>query len=370
MSIDNSYFVSCKDNHDCPVVEPYKGKHAVKTASFFDLIRKLQNKCMPLNWTYKPLKVEIELTNGCNESCPHCGMSAQPVSKSTSLSRDILLSLPSQLKALGIPGISITGGEPFTIQQKMLALLSECRGKVDVVKLTTNGYWADSLEAAKEKLILLADHGLMESRLFRPLLMLSIGEQTVPFKYIVNVIMAVQTLFKNETISLCISSLSLGSKNDNISNLECCYKKMTGKFFPWDNIFLTERSYISAGRGSIDPQLPQRAFPIEKMCKERGCFKQTIGSYVVPTPLIKANGDAYCCSVFGMPNELALGNLYNKSIKEILEEANTNLYIRVLTEGNLPALRKLAGPLDGNVVVDNFHEACWKLITAHKNKVL
>lgn len=369
MSIDNSYFISCKRHEPSSVVDPNRGKHAFKSASFFNTVRQLQEDRMPFDWVYRPLKIEIEITNGCNENCPHCGMSAQPISRSTLLRRDVLLSIPSQLKALGIPGISITGGEPFTSMETLLELLSECRKKVDVVKITTNGYWANSLDAAIEKLTLLAEHGFTESRLFRPVLMLSIGEQRVPLERVVYVIIAAQTLFGNEALALCISSLSLRLGNERISDLECCYKEITGKSFPWDVVFLTKRSYISAGRAGLDSSLPHQAIPIDKMCKDRGCFKQTIGAFVVPTPLIMVNGTAYPCSVFGMPDELVIGDVYNKSIKEILETANSNFYIRVLAEGNLPALRKIVSDSQlGDVVVDNFHEACWRLIAAHRKQ--
>jgi len=371
MSIDNDYFISCEHHRPCPVVEPYMGKHAVKSASFFDTVQKMQDERMPLDWVYRPLKVEVELTNGCNESCPHCGMSAQPISQSTLLRRDFLLSIPYQLKALGIPGISITGGEPFTAMPNLLELLSACRDKVDVVKITTNGYWADSLDAAKAKLTLLADNGFIESRLFRPVLMLSIGEQRVPLERIVYVIVAAKTLFKSKALALCISSLSLRLGDERISDLEGSYKEITGNTFPWDSVYLTKRSYISAGRALLDTRLPKKLIPIEKMCKDRGCFRQTIGAFVVPTPLIKVNGTAYSCSVFGMPDELVLGNVYNNSIKEIIEAANNNYYIRILAEGNLPALRKIVSDTDslfGDVAVDNFHEACWRLIAAHRGQ--
>jgi radical SAM protein with 4Fe4S-binding SPASM domain len=371
MGTDNDYFTSYQHHSPFPAVEPYMGKHAVKSASFFGIVRKMQDDQMPFDWVYRPLKVEIELTNGCNESCPHCGMSAQPISQSTLLPRDFLLSIPSQLNALGIPGISITGGEPFTAMPNLLDLLSECRDKVDVVKITTNGYWADSLDAAKAKLTLLADNGFIESRLFRPVLMLSIGEQHVPLERIVNVIVAAKALFRNNELALCISSLSLQSGDERISDLEGSYKEITGNPFPWDSVYLTKRSYIAAGRARLDTRLPKRTIQLEKMCKDRGCFRQTIGAFVVPTPLIKVNGTVYSCSVFGMPDELILGNVYENSIKEIIEAANNNFYIRILAEGNLPALRKIVSCPDsrfGDVAVDNFHEACWCLIAAHREQ--
>ena len=363
MIVDNDYLVASQHDLLCPPVDVYRGKHAVKSQVFFDVIRAQQAVRMPQDWVYKPLKFEVEITDGCNQGCPHCGMSARPANDGKGLQREVLLSIPNQLHALGIPGISITGGEPFTVMPVLLELLSECRGKVDVVKLTTNAYWADTLESGLSHLRLLANQGLSESRLFRPVLMLSIGEQSVPLQSIVNAIIATRTVFDSRELALCISSLSFRSGVDRLSELEQSYQKTVGEDFPWDSIFLTKRNYIAAGKALFDENLPRRSIPIRKMCKERGCFRQTVGAVVVPTPLIKTDGSVFTCSVFGMPSEFLLGSIQNMTIKEILTAANCNIYVRILANGGLPALmQQLPDHMIDGIVVDNFHEACWRLI--------
>jgi len=368
MTADNDYFIACRFEEPCPSVEAYRGKHAVKSQAFFEEVRAQQTAKMPPDWDYRPLKIEVETTDGCNQGCKHCGMSSRPIKDCSYLPREILLSLPDQLHSLGIPGISITGGEPFAALPQLLDLLSECRGKVDVVKLTTNAYWANTLESAKSNLRLLADRGLVDSSLFRPVLMLSIGEQKVPLQNIVNAVVAAQRLFDDRTLAVCISSLSLCSGDDRIPELERSYQIAVGKNLDWDTVFLTKRTYIAAGRALLDKDLPRREIPIHKMIKERGCFRQTVGAVVVPTPLIKVDGNVFTCSVFGMPRELLLGNIQEMTLFELLTAANENSIVRTILRGSLPALGQQVPDhkLDG-VVADNFHEACWRLISLHQN---
>lgn len=367
MKIDNEYFVASRHEHPLPRVVPYKGKHAVKISKFFDRVQSQQRKNMPDDWIYRPLKFEVEITDGCNQSCIHCGMSANATDDCNYLRRDLLLSIPHQLQALGIPGISITGGEPFTTLPTLLDLLSECRGKVDVIKLTTNAYWAQTHESALYHLNLLASRGFLESRFFRPVLMISIGEQKVPLQSVVNAICAARSLFNDKELALCISSLSFSSGENRLSELEQCYKKTVEEEFPWDSVYLTQRSYISAGRAVYDKKLSHRSIPLTDICKDRGCFRQTVGAIVVPTPLIKSDGSVFTCSVFGIPQDLFIGNVADLTIMEILTVANNCSYVRLLANGNLPALiQDIPDYMVKNVFVDNFHEACWRLIKMHK----
>ncbi len=171
-------------------------------------------------------------------------------------------------------------------------------------------------------------------------MMLSIGEQTIPLEFITHAIQAIQQLFDSKTLSICISSLNQRTGPNRLQELERAYNVITGKAFPWESIFLTERSYVSAGRAASDPRMPRRQIPILQLCKDRGCFYPTVGAVVVPTPLIKTDGRVYACSVFGMPDELLLGNIFQTPLVELLHGANSNRYISLLAQGSLPAVAK------------------------------
>jgi len=364
MMAENEYFIAMYGDKLSQALIPYKGKHAVKTSDFFKIVRANQCNALPDSWFYRPLKVEVELTNGCNISCPHCGMSSKPVGNRDVLPDHILHRIPFELEKLGIPGISITGGEVFTVFHKLLSFIDRCRGVVDIVKLTTNAFWAETYNSAKKYLHQLKDAGLVDTRLFRPVLLISIGEQNVPLMNVVNALVAARDIFSETELALCISSLSERYGENKLKQLELYYRDITGRSFPWSQIFLTSRTYILAGRALNDPTFPQRKVPIQKMCKERGCFFQTVGAFVVPTPLIKANGDAYSCAVFGMPDKLKLGNVFRDSVFKLIEAANNNKYIKIITDGGLPLLQRYTPEIHlRDAFADNFHEACWHMIS-------
>ena len=72
-----------------------------------------------------------------------------------------------------------------------------------------------------------------------------------------------------------------------------------------------------------------------------------------------------------MPEELLLGNVNDLTIREILAAANNNRYVRMLADGSLPALmRNMPSKMLQDIVVDNFHEACWKLVRMHQENAV
>lgn len=361
---DSEYFVQALGGIPVGEVVAYRGKHAVKTERFFEIVAARQAQCMPSHWRYRPLKIEVELTDRCDQSCPHCGMAARSASGGGPVLPDeLLFALPDQLHAFGIPGISLTGGEPFLVLDRLLTLLERCRDRVDVVKISTNASWASSPREARRVLGALRDHGLAAGQLFRPVLLVSVGEQAVPLDRVALALGTARELFDDRELALCVSSLAPRFAGDRLDELDAAWRRTIGGEFPWDQIFLTSRTYMRAGRGEGDPLLPRRDVPLSALCKPRGCFQQTIGAVVVPTPLVKAGGEAYSCSVFGMPAELRIGSLMEHRLAGLLERANRNPYVGLLARGSLPMLAACLRPgaLEGETA-DNFHEACWRLI--------
>ena len=361
---DNDYFVQCIEGRPHVDLAPFRGKHAVKTERFFDLVASAQARGMPPHWRYRPLKVEVELTDRCDQACPHCGMAARRVGEhGPLLSDEKLLALPERLQALGIPGISLTGGEPFLVLDRLLMLLERCRDRVDVVKISTNASWASSPAAARRVLEALRDRGLASGRLFRPVLLVSVGEQAVPLENVAWALSSARAVFSEKELALCVSSLAPRFADDRLGELEAAWRRVVGGEVPWNRIFLTSRSYMRAGRAEGDFTLPRRSVPLAALCKPRGCFLQTVGAVVVPTPLVKAGGDTYSCAVFGMPDALRLGSLGQFELAELLERANRNPYVRLLASGSLPLVASCLPPdaLEGETA-DNFHEACWRLL--------
>jgi hypothetical protein len=89
-----------------PVV-PFKGKYAVKVPDVFERIAAMSQ--VPAEWRYQLLRVEFELTTKCNDTCPHCGMGALPISKGHTLSFEQIDHLAQEFRSVGLPSVAITG---------------------------------------------------------------------------------------------------------------------------------------------------------------------------------------------------------------------------------------------------------------------
>ena len=219
-------------------VRPFTGKYSARSADFFSLVNDIQNKKMDISWKYRPINSEIEITSRCNQSCPHCGMSANKYN-GISYSEHQLTEYVTQLYDNGIISFSITGGEPFLEFSNMLKMIEKSRGKVDVCKITSNGFWGHDPSYYFEKLV---SSGLLENQLLVPCLMISIGEQSTPMKDTCAIFAYAVSHFKREDLTLCISSLCEYGGESKIGEFVTIYEKLYGTLPP-GRIFLTENYY-------------------------------------------------------------------------------------------------------------------------------
>lgn len=345
---------------------PYRGKFAVKTRDFYKKIQQMQKDRMESTWLYKPLRFEVEITNECNIKCEHCGMNAVQSGAGIILSDELMHQIPIELHQVGIPSISITGGEPFLYFSKLCDLIQECtKSAVDICKITTNGYWGEKPEEYFKKL---KNAGFFKNKYFVPLIMFSIGENSVPFETIANIFKYVDTNFSPQEVNLCVSSMKEKGKNSLIDQFINTYEQLFGTF-PEDRIYLTERVYLNSKYN------PTKAIRVEMDIRSYAndcymCFWPTVGAYVLPTLFMKASGDCYSCAAFNVPDELYFGNIHNMSIWQILSEANNNRYVRLIAENGLKGFYKF---IDKNVLeettANDYCDACKKLIALSKEKL-
>ena len=344
---------------------PYRGKFAVKSADFFTSIEAVQAKKMNPEWFYKPLRFEVEITNECNIKCEHCGMNAVPEGGGVVLSDKLIHRIPIELEQVGIPSISITGGEPFLPFSKLCLLIQKCaEANIDICKITTNGYWGEDAKFIFQALV---KHGLFKNKQFVPLIMISIGENVVAYEKIARIFNYVYTNFSQNELNLCISSMKEKGGNSQISEFIQAYEGQYGRF-PHERFFLTERVYLNSKYN------PNNAIRVETDINKYiddcyMCFWPTVGAYVLPTLFMKASGECFSCAAFNVPDELYFGNIYKMSISEILATANKNPYVKIIAKDGLKGLRTLLGDksLDG-VCVNDYCDACKKLIDMYKEK--
>lgn len=351
-------------------VDPYQGKYAVKTPDIFKEVRAgwQQAGLDPLA-PYLPMRIEMELTTKCNDSCPSCGMGALPVSEGRNLTKGQINFLLHQFASIGLPSIAITGGEPFVAPEGLLHLITGARKRgIDISKLTTNGAWG-GVESCGRWFDRLEQVGFLDGRLFVPLLMLSIGEQTTPIKRVARIIRHAVTHYSNRDLGVAVSSLADPARRDHkMDALIAAYERAYGDF-PHDRVHSTMRVYLENKRLEDQAQVVRPGqTPVSKwMDRCFDCFAPTVGAYVLPTSLLKQDGCWYSCAAFNVPEKLAFGNLLRERARDVLARVNSSAYVtRVRNGGGLKALHDVVPrSYTENTPCTSFCDSCTLLIDKH-----
>ena len=319
---------------------PFKGKYAVKDARVFERIRAGWEHAGMTDAPYRPLRIELELTTKCNDACPSCGMGALSLRTGATLNDDQIAHLVDQFEDIALPSIAITGGEPFVAMRPLLRFMSRARGRIDISKLTTNGVWGSPRRCGPTFDRLVAA-GLLENKLFVPLLMISIGEQTTPLDYVCRIIHHAVSEFSDHELNVAMSSLANpADRQHKVYALIAAYERVFGDF-PHDRVHSTMRVYLPNDRlADQKPIHRPGTTPLAKWMNHcYDCFAPTVGAYVLPTALMKHNGDLYTCAAFNVPEKLRFGNLFAEPAREIIARINRSEYVvKVRHGGGLKAL--------------------------------
>ncbi len=318
----------------CGPVEPFKGKYAVKDARVFSIIRAGWERVGLGEAPYRPLRIECELTTKCNDTCRSCGMGALSLQQGRTLTDGQIADLVDQFESISLPSVAITGGEPFVAMRPFLTFMKRVRGVVDISKITTNGLWGSDKRCGSTFDLLTAS-GLLENRLFVPLLMVSIGEQATPLEYVCRIIRHAVTEFTDHELNVAVSSLAdPADRKHKIYALMELYERSYGTF-PHDRVHSTMRVYLENDR--LQDQAPIHRPGVTPVAKWMDhcydCFAPTVGSYVLPTALMKQTGDLYSCAAFNVPEKLRFGNLFAESALEILDRVNRSPYVVKIRDG-------------------------------------
>ncbi|MFE5842071.1 radical SAM protein [Streptomyces niveus] len=317
-------------------VEPFLGKYAVKTPQIFERVREGWARVgLDPSSVYLPMRVEMELTTKCNDTCGHCGMGALPLAEGRTLTDKQIRYLLDQFESIALPSLAITGGEPFTAWRALLATIEGARERrIDISKLTTNGAWGtpgrcgpvfERLEKA----------GFLDSRLFVPLLMLSIGEQSTPLEHVARILRHAVSSYTGRELNVAVSSLAdPADREHRLDQLITVYESAYGEF-PHDRVHSTMRVYLTNDRldGQEEVRRPGHT-PVSKwMDRCFDCFAPTVGAYVLPTSLLKQSGDWYTCAAFNVPEKLAFGNLLRERARDVIGYANRSAYVAKVRQG-------------------------------------
>jgi hypothetical protein len=352
-------------------VVPYTGKYAVRTAGVFDQIEAgfVRAGLAQTAVAYRPLRVEFELTTRCNDACPSCGMGALPMRDGRTLGDGELDRLVAEFASIALPSVAVTGGEPFAAMRALKRVIAACTGAgTDISKLTTNGWWGsakrcgptlDALEAA----------GWLGNRLFVPLLMLSVGEQTIPLEHVARIIAHLVRRYSDREVNVGVSSLAdPATRRHRVYDLIEVYEREHGQF-PHGRVHSTMRVYLNNERldGQRKAARPGQTTLERWMDRCFDCFAPTVGAYVLPTALVKASGCFYSCAAFNVPQKLAFGNILTEPLKQIVERAASSGYIQAVRDGG--GLKGLHGIMPTqftrSACAPSFCDACACLIDKH-----
>ncbi|MFJ8078757.1 radical SAM protein [Streptomyces sp. NPDC096176] len=323
-------------------VEPFRGKYAVKSADVFERVRaRWASVGLDPASAYLPMRIELELTTKCDDSCPSCGMGALPLAEGRTLTDGQIRFLLQQFASIGLPSIAVTGGEPFTAWRALLKLIEGASEHgIDISKLTTNGSWG-TVARCPRVFERLEKAGFLDGTLFVPLLMMSIGEQNTPLESVARILHHAVTHYSKRELNVAVSSLAdPATRRHKVDDLVAVYESEYGQF-PHERVHSTMRVYLTNDRiGGQAPVHRPGHTPVAKWMDHCfDCFAPTVGAYVLPTSLLKNDGSWYTCAAFNVPEKLAFGNLLRERATDVLARAAASLYVqRVRAGGGLKAL--------------------------------
>lgn len=328
-------FISINDKD----VNPTIGKYASKKKSFYDDVKKWQLDKYIGKLDIRPIQFTFEITNKCNCNCKDCGMAANRIKTvRTVVEESELNQLVDDLTTLGIPAFAITGGEPFLAFDKMCSMINYSQGKVDVSKIISNGFWGKNVEYYFKKL---EENGLFENQFFVPSLQLSIGQQTVPLEYICNIIHYVSNHYNMEQLNIgIIHTREAGLKTSKLLQLYKTYIRIYGEF-PKNRVYLTDSYYVNSNPMATEKIEVEAESVYNQIALCDNKFCQEIGTFVSPKIFMKCNGDCYPCEVFNLHENMYLGNYFKDGLKIILENYNTNKYIRFIKDYGTVGFKKV-----------------------------
>ena len=340
--IDFNDFLTIESNIDLT-----KGKYASKVKSFYDDLDQYQNNNKIKKYKIKPIQFTFEITNRCNCNCKDCGMHANSKVKKDKLTLEELYFIIDNLYDIGIPSYGVTGGEPFLEFNNLCKMIEYAQGKIDIIKLITNGFWGNNPKFYFDKLI---QAGFLNNKMFCPSIYISIGEQNVPLKDICSLIKYVTDNFSiNDFHFGIINTRKLNENYSKIEQLYDLYEKLYGKF-PKNRIFLTDSYYVNVD-GKITEEQKINVSDAIKCCDNK--FETTIGQFVSPKIFMKCNGDCYPCEVFNLHNNFFIGNLLENNIDYIVNQLNSNKYVKFIHKYGTSSFSDV---IDKKILSNNFCE--------------
>jgi sulfatase maturation enzyme AslB (radical SAM superfamily) len=345
----------------------------------------------PDGWVYRPIGIELELTNKCNIQCAGCGQRDEPERPEDSLSVDEYIEIARQASELPIFAASVTGGETLMFLDRVLVLLRAFTPLLDVYKINTNGYRFVNKELTRNVLTSVRDAGFgTANRYTKSVFVVSIGQQSnagIPIQNSVNLASVFYDIF---TPDHAVCSVNVTDKNIQVARswsrkFRELYEKETGKphddraipirEFMLNTIATLRRLDLELDYGVTVPELFDRFSDTYRSWKCLNSLpddNQDITT-LMPKLVVRPNGDIMACPGYGYVHKI--GNIKKKTLRTIIRNANENPVLRMMYTEGLPGLYKMAKKRVPSIANKKFsisHDPCdiCKILTDTYNTAL
>lgn len=255
--------------------------------------------------------IGLLMTYQCQVQCPHCIIQAGP-HRTEEMSLEDAYYWIKQIAAYRhgfIKVLSLTGGEPFFNIQRLKLMSEFAKEQGLYVSAVTNGYWASTVKKAIRILDSLPS-----------LMMLQIStdkyhQQSIPFERVRNAMLACDACDLPYTISIC-------TENEEDPDYQKTLREVSEFVDP--QVIFTAITFKAGRALQMDTAQNYKtsSTPPISSCGAGGA------------PIVFPNGQIVACIGpiidLKIPHPLMLGNLRQKSIEQILDQAESNVVLHAI----------------------------------------
>lgn len=253
----------------------------------------------------------LAYTMKCNAECDMCCFSCGPKRKEKMKIEEAFRYIKEASFIKDIKTIGLTGGECCLYYDEILDVIKYAKSFDFYVTLTTNGFWASSMEKTLEMMKELKQAGLIKMSVSCD----EFHQEFIPIENIKNILLC------SKEVGIGIELAGIVTKNSR--GLEKILLQLGDAAL---NIRLLEGPCLPVGRAK---NMAADEFIYQKQIYDKKCKN-------INTLAILPNGDSYpCCSQSGMTPALYLGNAKEMSINELIEKYKQNMHCKILEKKGL-----------------------------------
>jgi organic radical activating enzyme len=323
---------------------------------FSDLTETLSSfqSTYPADWFYKPVGIEVEITNKCNLQCAGCGQRDEQIRPEDILDTQEYIDAIQSARTAGIRACSITGGETLMFLERVKQILTEV-DDVDFFKINSNGYRFFNDHATVKLLQELRSRGFgTKNRYIKPVFVISVGQQNQAGIALIHAVNLVKNFYDVFSFDEAICTINITDQNIQSAHrwkkaFLALYKKTTGAVLDQEKVPI--RTFMLNNIPTLQRLglISRHVVPIRELLHS---YKQQYTSWtclnllpedvedlttLTPKCVLRPNGDLIACPGYNYVHKI--GNVREKSVREILEDANQNPFLRtVFTKGLLGVL--------------------------------